>query len=53
MTQVFKTIADRAGETPEQIYSQIQEAIQASALPALPPELFISILARIIAGEGD
>lgn len=51
MTQIFQTIADKAGETPEQIYTQIQEAIQASDLPSLPPELFISILARIVAGE--
>lgn len=48
MTHIFQTIADRVGETPEEVYSAIQEAITASDLPSLPPELFISILAHIV-----
>ena len=53
MTHIFETIASRTGETPEQIRSQIEEAVRASDLPAFPPELFISVLARIVVGEGD
>ena len=52
MTHIYEIIADRAGETPEQIRSQIQEAIRASDLPTFPPELLILVLARIVAGEG-
>ena len=52
MTQIFQTIAEKAGETPEQIRNHIQEAIRASDLPTFPPELLILVLARIVAGEG-
>ena len=53
MTHIYEAIADKAGETPEQIRSHIEEALQLSKLPSIPPELLISVLARIVIGEGD
>lgn len=52
MEHIYEIIAEKAGETPEQIRSQIEEALQLSKLPPLPPELIIIALARIAAGEG-
>ena len=52
MTHIYEAIAEKAGETPEQIRLQIQEAIRASKLPSFPPALLIPALARIVAEEG-
>ena len=48
MTHIFQIIADRVGETPEEVYAAIQEAIGASDLPSLTPEELISLICNEI-----
>ena len=53
MTHIFQTIADKVGETPEEVYTAIQEAIAASDLPSLTPEELISLICYKLVGKGD